>query len=59
MAATTPGPPYQGAVTLAGQIPGATLVSWDRGGHIGLGDDPHIDAAIHTLLHDTATPTDM
>jgi len=53
-----PGPPYHGAVALTRQIPGATLVSWDRGGHIGLGDHPHIDAAIHTLLRDTAAPTD-
>ncbi|HSJ45134.1 MAG TPA: alpha/beta hydrolase [Euzebyales bacterium] len=49
-----PGPPYHGAVRLTEQIPGATLTSWDRGGHIGLGDHPHIDNAIHTLLRDSA-----
>lgn len=51
-----PGPPYEGAVTIARQISGATLVSWGRGGHVGLGDHPHIDAAIHALLRETAAP---
>lgn len=27
-----------------------------RRGHVGLGDHPHIDAAIHALLRQTAAP---
>jgi pimeloyl-ACP methyl ester carboxylesterase len=49
-----PGPPYEGAVTLASQIPGARLVTWDHGGHLALGHHPEVDAAIHALLRTTA-----
>jgi pimeloyl-ACP methyl ester carboxylesterase len=32
------GPPYQGAVDMALQIPGARLLTIERGGHLMLGD---------------------
>jgi pimeloyl-ACP methyl ester carboxylesterase len=51
-----PGPPYEGAVALATEIPTARLIAWDRGGHIGLGHHPEIDDAIHAQLRDTAMP---
>lgn len=49
-----PGPPYEQAVAIAGQIPGAQLVTWDRGGHLALGHHPEVDAAIHALLRTSA-----
>lgn len=33
-----PGPPYGGAVELARKIPGARLLTIERGGHLMLGD---------------------
>jgi pimeloyl-ACP methyl ester carboxylesterase len=51
-----PGPPFHGAVTLAQQIPGARLVAWDRGGHLGLGDHPDIKQAIEDALRGAPAP---
>lgn len=44
------GPPYEGAVTLARQIPGARLVSGEHGGHLGLGEHPEIEESIRVFL---------
>jgi pimeloyl-ACP methyl ester carboxylesterase len=46
------GPPYPGAVALAGQIPGARLLSGEHGGHLGLGEHPGITAGIDAFLEE-------
>jgi pimeloyl-ACP methyl ester carboxylesterase len=51
-----PGLPFHGAITLAQQIPGARLVAWDRGGHLGLGDHPDIKQAIQDALRGAPGP---
>ena len=46
--------PY--AVTAAARIPSATLVTIDRGGHLFLGHDAHVRAAIGPFLASVAQP---
>jgi pimeloyl-ACP methyl ester carboxylesterase len=51
-----PGPPYQAAVAVAAKIPGARLVTVERGGHLRLGNHPEPQAEVDALLRRTATP---
>jgi len=50
------GPPYQAAVAVAAKIPGARLVTVERGGHLRLGNHPEPQAEVDALLRRTATP---
>lgn len=44
------GPPYAGAVDLVGRIPGARLLTGERGGHLGLGEHPDLTDGIEAFL---------
>ena len=55
-AADDPWAPYGYAVTAAARIPGARLVTIDRGGHLFLGHDAQVRAAIGAFIASVAQP---
>jgi pimeloyl-ACP methyl ester carboxylesterase len=51
-----PWAPYTYAVTAAGRIPGAKLVTIDRGGHLFLSHDAQVRAAVGGFIESVAQP---
>jgi pimeloyl-ACP methyl ester carboxylesterase len=50
--------PYESAVAAAARIPGAELVTLERGGHLFLGHEADVRAAVSTFLARTASARD-
>jgi pimeloyl-ACP methyl ester carboxylesterase len=50
--------PYANAVAAAARIPGAELVTLERGGHLFLGHEPDVRAAVSTFLSRPANACD-